>query len=53
MPATKEAVDELFDDIDAAYFIEEGFDPIAYELKVVLFFFVIYLNFFVIENGWS
>lgn len=34
MPATAEAIAELFDDIDVAYFMEEGFDATDYELRV-------------------
>uniref|UniRef100_A0A915DWA2 Vacuolar protein sorting-associated protein 54 N-terminal domain-containing protein n=1 Tax=Ditylenchus dipsaci TaxID=166011 RepID=A0A915DWA2_9BILA len=36
MPATEEATAELFDDIDAPYFIESGFDATDYELQKML-----------------
>lgn len=35
MPATVEAIAEVFDDIDAAYFMEEGFNAVDYELQVI------------------
>ncbi|KAI1728650.1 vacuolar-sorting protein 54, of GARP complex domain-containing protein [Ditylenchus destructor] len=36
MPATEEATAELFDDIDVAYFMENGFDATNYELQKML-----------------
>lgn len=38
MPATEEATAELFDDIDVAYFMEDGFDATSYELQVYSIF---------------
>uniref|UniRef100_A0A914YYW9 Vacuolar protein sorting-associated protein 54 N-terminal domain-containing protein n=1 Tax=Panagrolaimus superbus TaxID=310955 RepID=A0A914YYW9_9BILA len=32
MPATEEAIAEVFDEIDVVYFMEDGFDATAYEL---------------------
>jgi hypothetical protein len=34
LPVTKEAIAELFDEIEVAYFITDGFDPISYQTQV-------------------
>lgn len=33
MPVTEEAIAEVFDEIDVIYFMEDGFDGMAYELN--------------------